>query len=194
MIPRHVQIAVVLLLAGIFAGGFYALRLQRRAQQAAQQAEAHPVAPSVSGPLQKVHLWIAYDDDGVFRPAQAKVELPQEPSGRATGILRALIGEYLKQPSPHPLPLGSDVRTVYLVNGLAVVDLTPAFADGHRSGALLEEFTVTSMIATLSANMPEIKQVKFLVDGKERETLAGHADLLSVYDVKTVDQFVQGLQ
>lgn len=195
MIPRHVQFAVVLLLAGIFAGGFYGLRLKRRAEQAAaRQAEARLVTPSVGGAPQRVKLWIAYDDDGVFRPREVNVDLPQQPSDRAAEILRALLSEYVKQPSPHPLPPGSDVKTVYLVNGLAVVDMTPAFADDHRSGALLEEFTVTSMVATLSANMPEIKQVKFLVDGKERETLAGHADLLSVYDVNTVDQFVQGLQ
>jgi hypothetical protein len=35
--------------------------------------------------------------------------------------------------------------------------------------------------------------VKFLVDGKERETLAGHADLSMTYDVPAVHQLVAEL-
>lgn len=195
MIPRHVQIAVILLLVGIFAGGIYGIRLKRRAERATQRdADFRPVTPAANGPTEKVTLWIAYDDDGAFRPRTAEVALPKEGNERAAELLHSLFAEYVKQPSPHPMAHGSDVKTVYLVNGLAVLDMTAAFADNHRSGALLEEFTVTSVVATLSANMPEVKQVKFLVDGKERETLAGHADLLSVYDVNTVNQFVEGLQ
>ena len=37
------------------------------------------------------------------------------------------------------------------------------------------------MIGTLHANMPQITEVRFLVDGQPRETLAGHADLLRTY-------------
>lgn len=195
MIPRHIQIAIVLLLVLIFGGAFYGLHLKRRAEAAAQrQADLRPVAPTVAGPPEQVTLWIAYDDDGVFRRHTVSAALPKEPSERAAEILHTLFSEYVKQPSPHPLAPGSDVKTVYIVNGLAVLDMTPAFADNHRSGALLEDFTVSSIVATLSANMPEVKQVKFLVDGQERETLAGHADLTSTYDAATVDQFVQGLQ
>ena len=43
--------------------------------------------------------------------------------------------------------------------------------------------TVLSMIGTLHANFPEITQVRFLVDGQPRETLAGHVDLARVYPV-----------
>jgi hypothetical protein len=39
-----------------------------------------------------------------------------------------------------------------------------------------------------------IKQVKFLVDGRERETLAGHADLMSFYDVASVQELMKGLE
>jgi hypothetical protein len=36
--------------------------------------------------------------------------------------------------------------------------------------------------------------VKILVDGKERETLAGHADLTDFYDVTAVNQVSAQLQ
>ena len=58
----------------------------------------------------------------------------------------------------------------------------------------MEELTVTSLIHTVSANIPGILKVKILVDGKERETLAGHADLSDVYDVTAVNQLSQQLQ
>jgi len=59
---------------------------------------------------------------------------------------------------------------------------------------LVEELTVGSLVETLSANLPGITRVKFLVDGKERDTLAGHADLSDVYDVSNVGQMVSALQ
>jgi len=36
--------------------------------------------------------------------------------------------------------------------------------------------------------------VSLTVDGKERETLAGHADLKGVYDVATVNQLVREMR
>jgi spore germination protein GerM len=93
------------------------------------------------------------------------------------------------------LGAGAEVRSVFLVDpGVAVIDLNSAFADTHRSGVLVEELTVASLIHTVSANTPGILRVKILVDGKERETLAGHADLSSFYDVSAVNQLVTQLQ
>jgi hypothetical protein len=64
---------------------------------------------------------------------------------------------------------------------LAVIDLRGAFVDQHPSGVEVESLTLLSIIGTLHANLPQIEQVRFLVDGKQRETLAGHADLLRTY-------------
>jgi hypothetical protein len=64
---------------------------------------------------------------------------------------------------------------------LAVIDLRGSFVNQHPSGVEVETLTLLSMIGTLHANLPQIEQVRFLVDGQTRETLAGHADLLRVY-------------
>ncbi len=89
----------------------------------------------------------------------------------------------------------SAIRDVYLVDpGLAVIDVNAAFANGHRSGVLVEELTVASMVQTLSANMAGITRVKFLVEGKERDTLAGHVDLANFYDVSAVNRLAAQLQ
>jgi len=64
---------------------------------------------------------------------------------------------------------------------LAVIDLRGSFVNQHPSGVEVETLTLLSMIGTLHTNIPQIEQVKFLVDGQSRETLAGHADLLRTY-------------
>lgn len=64
---------------------------------------------------------------------------------------------------------------------LAVVNLTSAFVASHPSGIEAETLTVLSICATLHANLPRVAQVRFLVDGQQRDTLAGHADLTRTY-------------
>jgi hypothetical protein len=149
----------------------------------------------VSGPTEQVTLYVAYDDAEVLRPQSARIPLPAGRQERAEELLRALLNLYLDKLSPHLLAAGSEVRDVYLVDpGLAVIDLNAAFADGHRSGVLVEELTVASLVETLSTNIPGITRAKILVDGKERDTLAGHLDLTNVYDVAAFSQLVLQLQ
>jgi hypothetical protein len=64
---------------------------------------------------------------------------------------------------------------------LAVVNLTSSFVSTHPSGLETETLTVLSICGTLHANLPRVTQVRFLVDGQLRGTLAGHADLTRTY-------------
>jgi Sporulation and spore germination len=195
MIPRHLQIAMGILLLAVLGMGFYVGRIRGRAQQAGPDADARPVAPPVAGPTERVTLYVANDAGGVLRAQGANIPLPSARQQRAEELLRALLDIYLSKDSPHPLGPGSEVRAVYLVDpDLVVVDLNAAFANGHRSGVLEEELTVASLIQTLAANIPDILRVKILVEGKERETLAGHADLSTMYDTIAVSQLVSQMQ
>jgi hypothetical protein len=179
MIPRHLIIAVAILLAITLGMGFYVVRMRARVDRTdVSSANTQPVAPPVSGSSEQVALYVAYDDAGVLRPKAVRITLPTGRQERATEILRALLTLYLDKFSPHPLGPGSDIRDVYLVDpGLAV-----------------EELSVVSLVQTLSANIPGITRVKILVEGNERETLAGHADLSNFFDVPAVTQAVAQLQ
>jgi hypothetical protein len=64
---------------------------------------------------------------------------------------------------------------------LAVVNLTSNFAAGHPSGLATETLTVLSICGTVHANLPRVTEVRFLVDGQQRSSLAGHADLTRTY-------------
>lgn len=195
MTSRPLIIAVAVMLTIALAAGVYVRNMRRRVLSEAPVIDAHPVAPPVAGPTEQVALYVAYDDAGVLLQENASIPLPEDRQQRAEELLRALLNRYLGKSSPHALAAGSEIRDVYLVDpGLAVIDLSADFASQHRSGVLVEELTIGSLVETLSANTPGITRVKFLVDGKERDTLAGHADLADVYDVANVGQMVSGLQ
>jgi len=64
---------------------------------------------------------------------------------------------------------------------LAIVNLTSNFVASHPSGLEAETLTVLSICGTIHANLPRVTEVRFLVDGQQRPTLAGHADLTRTY-------------
>jgi hypothetical protein len=195
MIPRHFFIALSVLLLAVLGMSLYAWHMRGRAADPVASIDTRPVVAPVAGPTEQVILYVAYDDVGVLHAQAAQIPLPSVRQQRAEELLRALLALYLDKSSPHPLPPGSDIRSVYLVDpGLAVIDINAAFADGHRSGVLAEELTVASMIQTLSANIPGISKVKILVEGKQRDTLAGHADLSAFFDVAAVNRLTSQLQ
>jgi hypothetical protein len=64
---------------------------------------------------------------------------------------------------------------------VAVVNLKSSFVASHPSGLETETLTVLSICGTLHANLPRVSEVRFLVDGAPRRSLAGHADLTRTY-------------
>lgn len=194
---RRILVMFALLAVIAVALGFYALHLKRKvardARAAAEQQLA--MAPPGNGPPEPVTLYVAADSDGTLRKTQITVPLPTERSERDRAVLRALLAQYLKSPSPHPVGPGSDVREVYLMgDDAAIVDMNAAFADAHPSGVLAEELTVASIVVTLNANDSKIGRVKILVNGQERDTLAGHADLRRFYEAGNMGQVVKDMQ
>lgn len=77
-------------------------------------------------------------------------------------------------------PPGVEVLDVFVSGrGVAVVNFTNALLLGHSGGLLAEELTVYSLSHSLVENFPAIAEVRFLVEGQEADTLAGHLDLRS---------------
>lgn len=63
-------------------------------------------------------------------------------------------------------------------SGLAFVDLNPNVSQNHPGGIRNEQATIYSIVNSLTYNLPEIRRVKILIGGTEKETLAGHCLLL----------------
>jgi hypothetical protein len=190
MIPRSLLVGVAVLLAVVLSMGIYLRHMRRRAVEVeSTSADALPVAPPASGPTETVTLYVADDAAGTLRPRSAQIPLPGGRQQRAEELLRTLLRIYQQPGAAHPLSPAADIRSIYLVDpGAAVIDLNAAFADQHRSGILSEQLTVNSLVETLAVNVPGIQRVNILVEGKMRETLAGHADLTETFDVLTIEQ------
>jgi Sporulation and spore germination len=195
LIPRYQRVLFVLLLVASLAMGGILWHLRDRAHQQmlAGQTSAPTQAPEVA-PTVQATLMVASDADGSIVPQERALPLPADPGARAHALVARLLELYAMPGAQHPVPGGaSGVAQVFLLpadpaaeakeNGveLAVVNLTGAFANSHPSGIETELLTIQSICSTLHANLPQITEVRFLVDGQPRATLAGHVDLTRTY-------------
>jgi hypothetical protein len=189
LISRKLQFVIATLVLAIFAMGAYLVHLKRKAESIGGPPVAESLTPPANGPAEQLVLFIANDEQDSLRTTDISSPLPSDPGERGRLALHTLITHYLQKDSPHPLGPGSDLHDVYLLNPTsAVVNLNAAFADKHRSGIEVEQLSVFSLVLTLKAQLPELTRVRFLVDGKPRETLAGHIDLSGWFDVSAVSQ------
>jgi len=177
------------------AMAFYLWQLRKSAvDESVPPATPEAVATPSNATQKQVTLWVAHDDEGTLRSQSVSIAVSSERQRQAEDIARALLAVYTAKGSPHPLPAGSGVRNVYFVDpGLIIIDVNSELAAGQTSGILAEELTLTSLVETLSANIPAISRVKFLVNGKEASTLAGHADLSRIYDASQFAGFARQL-
>jgi hypothetical protein len=67
--------------------------------------------------------------------------------------------------------------------GLLTVDLSRAFQQDFRGGAGAEYLTLTSLVRTLAANLPEVRRVMIVCGGAPIPSLAGHLPLDRPLDV-----------
>jgi hypothetical protein len=137
---------------------------------------AHPI-PGGAGSVAQVFLLPAPS-------LAAQAGVPPLPAG-SLGVPCRQPGQPYK-PMDEKMPCAGELKSGGLkadTNGpqLAVVNLTGSFAASHPSGIEVETLTVQSICATLHANLPRVTEVRFLVDGQPRATLAGHADLNRTY-------------
>jgi hypothetical protein len=202
VIPRYQTILFAVLLVTSLVLGTVLWHLRERAHQRllAGQNSAPTQAPAVA-PAEQATLFVANDADNSMQARIFSLPLPESPGARARAVLGKLLDLYAAPGVGHNVPGGAaSVAQVFLLPAaagsasdsaapkdnqtgpeLAVVNLTGAFAANHPSGLETETLTVLSICATLHANLPRVTQVRFLVDGRPRQTLAGHADLTRTY-------------
>lgn len=199
MISRFQKILFFVLLAASLAMAGVLIHLRTRAHKRLLEGQdsAPTEAPQVA-PMVQATLMVASDSDSSLRTQARALPLPADEGARARALLARLFELYAMPDSTHPVPGGAaGVAQVFLLplhaNGaaqqasqpnrpqMAVVNLTGAFANSHPSGIETEMLTIQSICSTLHANLPQVAQVRFLVDGQARASLAGHADLTRTY-------------
>ena len=77
----------------------------------------------------------------------------------------------LSHAADSPLPTGTEVRGVKIVDGLATVDFSREFQANFHGGDTQEAQTVNSVLLTLG-QFPSIERVQILVEGKPIDALS----------------------
>lgn len=111
-------------------------------------------------------------------PSSRDIFAARSPEVRARQLLQALV----EGPQPAEanqvvavLPKEAKVRQIYLLkDGTAVVDFSEEVSSLLPGGIDSEATAMESIRRTLLENVKEIKAVRFLINGKDTETFAGH--------------------
>lgn len=105
-----------------------------------------------------------------------EIAVPRDRAGRAKRILSELAAGPT-QSGVRTLPYGTRVLSVFFdEQGGVFVDFSRELVDNHPGGSTGELLTIRSVVQTLATNFPDIESVRFLVEGEEVETIAGHID------------------
>jgi Sporulation and spore germination len=207
---QRILLFVMLIAAVVMAAILIRMR-ERAQDRLHAVEEPAAIAESVEAPPTPVTLLIPNDADNSLTESPRSLALPHDDSARARVLLETLLEAFHEPGSTHPITVpgapasgkenasgpessrGPDIDEVFLMpvpqpgggpqaaGKMAVVNFSAAFAQSHPSGIEPETLTLLSVIETLHTNLPAITQVRFLVDGHQQDTLAGHADLTRVY-------------
>jgi len=194
MIPRFQRFLFAAMLLAAVVMAVVLIRMRERAHDRLMMAaDNQPLStPLSTAPVEKITLLVANDLDGSLIPVERSFPMPKDTNARARLLMQKLLEEYAAPKSTHPIASASGVDDVFLMpvpqqkdaspqGEMAIVNLDTAFVQAQPSGIEPETLTLLSMIATLHANLPQITEVRFLVNGQQKDTLAGHADLTRIY-------------
>lgn len=170
---RLLLITVVLFLCAGFAAVYAWLSLPG---PSAVVPEASPPAAQTLLSDEPVDVMLYVPGLELLSPSPAAVKRHADTQAQARELLSAAFTEMRALRSPIVKDL--ELRAFFLDNGgTAYVDLSQTLENRIKASAGEEFLAIYSIVNMLTTNFDEIKQVRFLVEGRESQTLAGHIDL-----------------
>ena len=126
---------------------------------------------------QSMSVKVYYPDDSGLKLVEVEREIIVDDTvDKYTAAVETLLEEPDEENLTTIFPKNTGFRKVTVEDGLAIVDIDGSILKSFVGGSTGEEFLIGSVVDTLT-NFPEVKRVKFLVNGQEIETLSGHMDL-----------------
>jgi hypothetical protein len=192
--PRHIKIGLIVLGIGFAVAIGFFVNVVGRVQSLMKndkETEENPFKPptqplyALTDPPISVKVFFpAGSGDTLLTAEDQTIFKSAEIANRAKQILQKL------QEGPHSgnmfpsMPKETKVQDFFISEqGTAFIDFSNTIATNHPGGVLSELATIYSIVDSLTYNLPEIKQVKILIGGVEKETLAGHCLLLLPLDM-----------
>ena len=133
--------------------------------------------PSMLGRKIKARLFYVSEDGTRLTGVEREVVYGEGPAAQAQLIINAQLAP-VAAPLVSAVPPGTTLRALYLnAKGEAYVDLSRDVVTAHTGGSRDELLTIYTIVNALTSNLPAVRSVQVLVNGKEVDTLAGHVDL-----------------
>ena len=144
----------------------------------APPATAASTPDAAAGPSRTIKARLFYVSADGMRLTSVERDVPfAEGAEQAREIVAAQIAP-VAEPLLSAVPAGTKLRALFLTErGDAFVDLSREAVTAHSGGTLNELLTVYTIVNALTVNLPAVRSVQILVDGREVQTLAGHVDL-----------------
>jgi hypothetical protein len=175
-------LVVAVFLVLLSAGSFYAwwkLAARAPSQPGETQSLSAPAAPLD----EPVPMTLYLPSGGTLAASSVPVKRQQDAQSQAREIASTLLSD--ERPGKGGVLANVKLRELYLdPAGTAYLDLSVIPKDGIRSSAWEELLAAYALANTLMQNVEEVKRVRFLVEGKEAQTLAGHIDLSRTYTTR----------
>jgi hypothetical protein len=168
---------VLLLCAGI-AGGVLLVRGLSELAQQSPKAE-HATGGIVAGaPLRTVRLYFGASDRVALVPEERAIVDPGGPEKLAEAIATEVLHGSARGAGVAAFSSATRVRAFYLApDGTGYLDLSAEFLDRWPQGDGLEWVSLGSLVRSISENVPGIRSVYILVEGKTVDRSPGSIPL-----------------
>ena len=145
---------------------------------AAAPATAPEATDDPSLPKATITLYFpSSTEDGLVAETREIVDTAR-PAERGTQVLVELLAGPRTTDALAAVPEGTTLRQLWIgKTGIAWADFSEELSKGLAGGSDEELLAVYAIVDSLAANVPQIKRVGLLVNGRERDTLAGHVDI-----------------
>ncbi len=186
---RRTALLSIFVAAILVSGFFYLVRLKRvalapvssSAEATARTKLSEAALEPAAGPTQLVTLYFPSYAEGVLTPETRPLSLAANDTDRIKQIVLALI-EGSHEGLGAVLPPSATLRAVFLTaDGTAFLDFSQDALTNFPPGIESESLAVYSIVDSLMVNVPDVKRVKFLVQGQQVHTLDGHVDLTGYF-------------
>lgn len=183
------KVLLAVLLVGLGIGGFYLRSLAKRlfvetaprVEQAARAKLSQIALQPKNGTTQLATLYFPSLSEGKILPESRAITWAQGDADRIRQVILAL-AEGSHQGYGHVFSPSTTVRGVFLTrDGAVYLDLSSDIMGDFEPGIESETLAIYSVVDSITANIPSVKTVQFLIRGQEVETLDGHADLTSAF-------------
>ncbi len=205
--PRHIQIGLFVMSIILAMSVLYFFNLTRDIRSATEpnvddvpfeepdQRLYEPTDPQIEVKL----FFPGRSNDVLLRTRDTTVFASAALENRARQIVDRLIEGAGDDGLFGSLPAGTQLNELFVSGGTVFLDFNSAISDNHTGGVLPEQATIYSIVNSVTYNLPEIENVKILIGGGEKETLAGHCLLLlplkldlSITDIASAEVVASG--